>query len=73
MLDIAFALSATALKSDENFMKMKSVIDEILNNYGSSATRYSVIKFGKNPDVELDFGDVTDPKELREIVQVITN
>lgn len=72
MLDLAFALSATALKSDDNFMKMKSVINEILNTYGSSTVRYSVIKFGKDPEVELDFGDVSDPKELREILQRIT-
>ena len=72
MLDLAFALSATSLKSSDNFMKMKSVINEILNTYGSSTVRYSVIKFGKDPEVELDFGDVSDPKGLREILQRIT-
>lgn len=72
MLDIAFALSARALKSDDNFMKMKSVITELLDTYGSSTVRYSVIKFGKDPKVELDFGDVSDPNELREIFQRIT-
>lgn len=72
MLDIAFALSARALKSDDNFMKMKSVITEILGTYGSSTVRYSVIKFGKDPEVDLDFGDESDPEELRQIVQRIT-
>jgi len=72
MLDIAFALSARALKSDDNFMKMKSVITEILGTDGSSTVRYSVIKFGKEPNVELDFGDESDPEELRQILQRIT-
>ena len=72
MLDIAFALSARALKSDDNFMKMKSVITEILGAYGSSTVRYSVIKFGRDPNVELDFGDESDPEELRQILQRIT-
>ena len=72
MLDIAFALSARALKSDDNFMKMKSVINDILTTYGSSTVRYSVIKFGKDPKVELDFGDESDPEELRKILQRIT-
>ena len=71
-LDIGFALSATALNSDDNFMKMKSVLDEIFDSYSPSATRYSVIKFGKTPVVELDFGDVSDPTELREVLQGIT-
>lgn len=72
MLDIAFALSARALKSDDNFMKMNSVITEILGTYGSSTVRYSVIKFGKDPEVDLDFGDESDPEELRQILQRIT-
>lgn len=72
MLDIAFALSARALKSDDNFMKMKSVMTDILGIYGSSTVRYSVIKFGKDPEVELNFGDESNPEELREILQGIT-
>lgn len=72
MLDIAFALSARALKSDDNFMKMKSVMTNILDIYGSSTVRYSVIKFGKDPEVELNFGDESNPEELREILQGIT-
>lgn len=72
MLDIAFALSARALKSDDNFMKMKSVMTDILGIYGSSTVRYSVIKFGKDPEVELYFGDESNPEELREILQGIT-
>lgn len=71
-MDLAFALSATALKSDDSFMKMKSVINEILNTYGSSTVRYSVIKFGRDPEVELDFGAVSDLNELKEILQRIT-
>jgi len=72
MLDIAFALSARALKSDDNFMKMQSVMTDILGIYGSSTVRYSVIKFGKDPEVELNFGDESNPEELREIFQGIT-
>lgn len=72
MLDIAFALSARALKSDDNFMKMKSVMTDILGIYGSSTVRYSVIKFGKDPEVELNFGDESNPEELRKILQGIT-
>ena len=72
MLDIVFALSARALKSDDNFMKMKSVMTDILGIYGSSTVRYSVIKFGKDPEVELNFGDESNPEELREIFQGIT-
>ena len=72
MLDLAFALSATALKSDENFMKMKSVINEILNTHSSSSVRYSIITFGKYPDVELDFGDESDPRRIREVLQGIS-
>lgn len=72
MVDIAFALSATALSSGNNFRKMKSLVDEIINSYSPFATRYSVIKFGKTPVVELDFGDVSDLVELRETLQQIT-
>ena len=72
MVDIAFALSATALSSDDNFRKMKSLLDEIINSYSPSATRYSIITFGKIPVVELDFGGVSDLMELRETLQQIT-
>lgn len=72
MVDIAFALSATALSSDDNFRKMKSLLDEIINSYSPSATRYSIITFGKTPVVKLDFGGVSDLMELRETLQQIT-
>ena len=72
LLDLAFVLSATALKSDDNFMKMKSVIHEILNTHGSTSVRYSVITFGDYPSVELDFGNQSDPKRIREILQGIS-
>lgn len=72
MVDIAFALSATALSSDNNFRKMTSLVDDIINSYNPSATRYSIIKFGNTPVVELDFGGVTDLVELRETLRQIT-
>ena len=71
-LDLLFALSATALKSDDNFIKMKSVIAEILNAHGSSSVRYSIITFGKYPDVELDFGEQIDSKGIRAKLQNIS-
>lgn len=71
-LDLLFALSATALKSDDNFIKMKSVIAEILNTHGSSFVRYSIITFGKYPDVELDFQEQIDSKGIRARLQNIS-
>lgn len=71
-LDLLFALSATALKSDDNFIKMKSVIAEILNTHGSSSVRYSIITFGKYPDVELDFQEQIDSKGIRARLQNIS-
>ena len=69
MLDLVFALSATALKSDDNFMKMKSVITEILNTHGSSSVRYGIITFGKYPNITIDIGEESDPRELRKMLQ----
>lgn len=71
-LDLLFALSATALKSDDNFIKMKSVIAEILNTHGSSSVRYSIITFGKYPDVELDFQEQIDSKGIKARLQNIS-
>ena len=72
MLDLVFALSATALNSDDTFMTMKSVITEILNTHGSSSVRYAIITFGKYPNVTLDIGEESDPRKLRKILQSLS-
>ena len=72
MLDLVFALSATALNSDDTFMAMKSVITEILNTHGSSSVRYAIITFGKYPNVTLDIGQESDPRKLRKILQSLS-
>lgn len=69
MLDLVFALSATALKSDDNFVKMKSVITEILNTHGSSSVRYGIITFGKYPNITIDIGEESDPRQLRNMLR----
>lgn len=65
MLDIVFVFSVRVLKLDDNFMKMKFVIIEIFGMYGLFIVCYSVIKFGKDLEVDFDFGDESDFEELR--------
>ena len=70
-MDLAFLLSARGLDSEKNFIKMKSIINEILNSQGSEVVRYSVMTFGKEPKVVLDFGVLSETKDLREFFRGI--
>lgn len=57
-VDLAFAISANAAQSEANFQKMKDVIDEVVDVYGSERMHYSLIVFGSVPDVKIQFNDV---------------
>lgn len=54
-LDIAFALSATAVDGDASFRRMKETIKSMIDQYGTNSIRYGVIVFGRDPSVELLF------------------
>lgn len=57
MVDLGFAISATAAKSKENFKKMKEVINRIIFKYGSHRMAYSVLTFGSTPTIRVRFSD----------------
>lgn len=57
MVDLGFAISATAAKSKENFIKMKDVIKRIIFKYGSHRMAYSVLTFGSTPTIRVRFSD----------------
>lgn len=63
-VDLAFAISANAAKSDANFQKMKAVIDEIVEMFGQERIHYSLIVFGSVPDVKIQFNDNLPTDEL---------
>lgn len=68
MVDIVFVFSVIVLSLDDNFRKMKFLLDEIINSYSLFVICYSIIIFGKILVVEFDFGGVSDFMELREIL-----
>ena len=71
-LDLAFALSASSIEANENFQKMKNILKSIVEKYGSSKIRYSVIVYGDNPSVKMRFSDIfTTDKNLMSFLDMI--
>ena len=67
-IDLCFAISATAVDSNDTFTLMKETINEVLENYGVGKIRYSVIVFGSQTRLELRFDSgITDPAQLEAI------
>ena len=53
--ELVFVISATAMLSDRNFMKMKDVIKNIITRYGQGQIRYSIITHGTVPRIEVGY------------------
>ena len=69
-VDVAFALSANSLNNRQTFRLMKDTITWIIGRYGTEKLSYSVILFGGDAKIELDFdGDVSTPNKLIELVR----
>ena len=69
-VDVAFAISANSVNNRQTFRLMKDTITWIISNYGTEKLRYSVILFGDDAEIELDFdGDISTPNKLIQFVQ----
>lgn len=62
VLDLAFALSATAADANKNFKLMKDTISAFAEMYGMSKINYAVIAYGQSPRKWFDFE--TQPSDL---------
>lgn len=69
-VDVAFAISANSVNNRQTFRLMKDTIAWIISNYGTGKLRYSVILFGNDAKIELDFdGGISTPNKLIQFVQ----
>ena len=57
-MDIGFAVNARSIKANENFRKMKEVIKEMIDSFGRTKIRYTVMVIGDEPVMEISFSDV---------------
>ena len=72
-LDLAFAISANAaLDSDENFQKMKDIIDWVITKYGVGKIQFGVVVFGNTPTVKVSFTQPLNDEQLKNIIQNTT-
>lgn len=71
IVDLAFALSASAIDANENFRKMKDIVKSMVEMYGSGRIRYSVIVYGENPSVKLKFTDISTDENLISFLDII--
>ena len=58
-LDLAFALSASALNADNTFTLLKDAVTSVVDKYGKDKVKYAVIVFGANAETRLNFGDLS--------------
>ena len=58
LVDLGFALSASAADANKNFDKMKSVINSIVDQYSISRVRYGVVVYGDDAKTSIGFQQV---------------
>ena len=63
MVDLGFALSASAVDAVKNFDKMKSVINSIIDQYSISRVRYGVVVYGDDAKTSIGFQQVFSKSE----------
>ena len=72
VVDLGFAISATAANSREHFQKMQEVIKTFIDKYGSHRMAYSVMTFGSSPTIHVRFSDSAAADDiLKEFVDSI--
>ena len=64
VVDLGFAISATASNAKEHFQKMQEVIKTFIDKYGSNRMAYSVLTFGSNATVHVRFSDSASADDL---------
>lgn len=65
-MDLCFAVSATAARSEKTFNLMKKSIIDVVDTYGIGKVRYSVVLFGSVARLVVRFSDgTTDPIRLK--------
>ena len=73
LVDLGFALSASASDASKNFAKMKSVIESIIDQYSISRLKYGVVVYGDNAKTVIDFQQVFPKEEdLKQYLSSVT-
>ena len=72
MIDLGFAISATASDASATFQKMKSVIKQIIDKYRKGQLQYGLIVFGNSATIKVNFGDAFDNEnKLKRFVEAV--
>lgn len=70
MLDLGFAISASAQDADKTFKLMKEAINSIAERYEASKIRYALLTFGDTVRREVNFTlDFPDPEALQKALE----
>lgn len=69
VVDVVFAISATARDAEKTFSFMKEVIKSIFEKYGVDSLRPAVIVFGDTVSVRMNFQDSLEQDALKRLVQ----
>lgn len=56
-MDIAFAINAYATDARDNFKYIKSVLQSIVDKYGMGKVKYSLIVYGAEPSIKINFNE----------------
>lgn len=73
MVDLGFALSASASDASKNFAKMKSVINSIIDQYSIRRIKYGVVVYGNNAKTVIDFQQVFSKEDdLKQYLSTVT-
>ena len=72
-MDVAFAISATAIQSDANFEKMKDTVKEFIDRFGiHGRVHYALVTFGDPPEKHLEFSDkLASSSTLKDLIEEI--
>ena len=69
IVDLGFALSASGVDATKNFEKMKSVINEIVDQYSIGRIRYGVVVYGDEARTRVGFQQVfANENDLKEYI-----
>ena len=64
MVDLGFAISATAANAKQHFRKTQEVVKTFIDKYGSHRIAYSILTFGSTPTIRLRFSDSANSDEV---------
>jgi hypothetical protein len=68
LIDIIYIIGSNGNQAREIFNKEKDIIKDMLQSGSTANTKFSIIQYGKQPDVKAKFSELSNPDDVKRLL-----